>query len=185
MGWRLVFPLILDTGHDKHQYGYHIRRHGDELLYRGAEARYKDAADIETAEKEGAEDAKHRLPKGEDNDSDSQPAPVAEAVVGPGTAGVVHDPVEASQSCNNSSDNGGKVLVLGYVYTGGIGSGRVFAHSTHIKAGPGPVKVDAYDYGNNHRKVGQEAEVQPRNRGGLVPFSYGKKRNGAALAEEA
>ena len=185
MGWRLVFPLVLDAGHDKHQDGDHVRRHGDKLLYRGAEARYKDAADIETAEKEGAEDAKHRLPKGEDNDSDSQPAPVAEAVVGPGTAGVVHDPVEASQSCNNSSDNGGKVLVLGYVYTGGIGSGRVFAYSTHIKAGPGPVKVDAYYYSYNHCKVGQKAEVQSRNRGGLVPFTDGKERNGAALAEEA
>ena len=150
MGWRLVFPLVLDAGHDKHQDGYHIRCHGDELLYRGAEARYKDAADIETAEKEGAEDAEHRLPKGEDNDGNSQPAPVAEAVVGPGTAGVVHDPVEASQSCNNSSDNGRKVLVLGYIYTGGIGSGRVLAHSPHVKAGPGPVKVDAYYYCDYH-----------------------------------
>ena len=100
VGWRLVFPLVLDAGHDKHQDGYYIRRHGDELLYRRAEARYKDAADIETAEEEGTEDAKHRLPQGEDYDSDSQPASVAETVVGPSATGVVHYPVAPSPAAS-------------------------------------------------------------------------------------
>ena len=181
----LVLPLVLDAGHDKHQDGDHVRGHGDELLCGGAEAWYQDAADVETAEEEGAEDAQHRFPQRKDYDGYCQPAPVAKAVVGPGAASVVHYPVEATQSRYDSADYSGEVLILGHVYTGGIGSGRVLAHSPHVEAGSGPVEVEAYRNGDDHRQVSQEAEIQERNHFGLVPPSDGEERYGAAVTEEA
>ena len=185
MGRGLVLPLVLDAGHDKHQDGDHVRCHGDKLFCSRTEARYQDAADIETAEEEGTEDAQHRFPQGEYYDSNCKPSPVAETIVGPGATGVVHNPVEAAQPRYNSTYYGGKILVLCHIDSGGVGSGRIFPHSPHVKAGSGPVEIEADSYGDNHCQVGQEAEVQPRNQFSLVPPSDGEEGDGSAVAEEA
>ena len=97
---RLIFPLASDAGDDQHHQGNHVGNHLIKLLvlhviHTGGDVQIDD---VQTAEQEGGQDAYIRSPDGEDHQGDGKPAPIAEGVVGPDAAGVVHNIVKSAQA---------------------------------------------------------------------------------------
>lgn len=107
---RLVFFAVTDAGEDKHDNRYHVGEHFENFLTCEAYACDVAAGDVESTEDKGAEDGQMRLPHGEDNQSDGQPADGVDAVF-PVTVKVVHDEGETAQTCDGTADAGGSVAV--------------------------------------------------------------------------
>ena len=85
----LILPLFAHGDDDEHHQGDDVGDHLVELLHRQVQAGGDvEIQDVEAAEEDGGQDADVGTPDGEDDQSDGQPAAVAEGVVGPNAVGV-------------------------------------------------------------------------------------------------
>ena len=175
----LVFPLVAHAGNDQNDDGDDIGEHFVQLLDGQIGSRGKEQVqDVQAAEQEGGQDAHIGTPDGENHEGDGKPAPVAEGVVGPDAAGVVHHIVQSAQTRDHTAYAGSHILILAHIDTGGIGGGGVLAHGPQVQAHPGPAehigRGQSHDHcGVGQKTVGQEDFAEPAQ---LV-------REGQALAE--
>jgi len=126
--------LLSGAGEHQHHDGYQIRKHLDDLLLASRKAGDIYAGDIKTAEYVGAEDSGAGLPQSEDNDSDSKPTSVTEAVICPGAGGVVHYEVKTSETRDSTAEAGSDILILSYVDACRVCCSRVLTHCTQIQS---------------------------------------------------
>ena len=148
--------------------------------------------DIQSAEEEGREHADVRLPDRKDDERDGKPAAVAERIVGPDAAGVVHDVVQSAEAGDHAADAGGDVLILIDVDAGSVGRLRIFADGAQVQAHARVLEHISGNERNGHgevgeKTVGQEDLAKPaelrreRQRLGKVAVR-GRERNGRHLA---
>ena len=116
--------------------------------------------DIQSAEEEGREHANVRLPDREDDERDGKPAAVAEGVVRPDAAGVVHDVVQSAEAGDHAADAGGDVLILVDVDAGSVGRLRVFADGAQVQPHARALEHIGRDQRDGHGEVGQKAVGQ-------------------------
>ena len=112
---------------------------------------------VEAAEEDGRQHADVGPPDGEDHQGDGQPAAVAEGVVGPHAAGVVHHVVQAAETGDHAAHAGGQVLIPGDVDAGGVGGGGAFAHGAQVQAGAGVLQEIGGQQGQDNGQIRQEA----------------------------
>jgi len=155
---RLLFLVVPQAGDHQHHHGDHIRQHLVQLLHghlaAGGDVQIQD---VQAAEQDGGQDTDIGTPDGEDHQGDGQPAAVAESVVGPHAAGVVHHVVQAAETGDHAAHAGGQVLIPGNVDTGGVGGGGAFAHGAQVQAGPGVLQEIGGQQGQDNGQVRQEA----------------------------
>ena len=129
----LILALGAHARDDEHEDRDDIGDHLIELLNGEVHTRrQEDMQDIQSAEEERGKHADVRLPDREDDERDGEPATVAEGVVRPDAAGVVHDVVQSAEPGDHAADTGGDVLILVDVDAGGIGRLRVFADGAQV-----------------------------------------------------
>ena len=116
--------------------------------------------DIKPAEEEGGPDCPVRAPDREDDESDGEPAAVAEGVVGPYAAGVVHDVEEAAETGYHAADAGREVFIAGNVDAGGVSGGGVFTDRSEMQTHAGAVEDIVHYYCNDDREINEEAELE-------------------------
>ena len=104
---RLILALFAQRDHDQHDQRDDIRQHLVKLLDGevGA-AGNEDVQNVAAAEENGGQNAHVRTPDREDDQRDGEPAAVAEGVVRPDAAGVVHDVIQAAESGDHAADAG-------------------------------------------------------------------------------
>ena len=155
---RLLFLVVPQAGDHQHHHGDHIRQHLVQLLHghlaAGGDVQIQD---VQAAEQDGGQDTDIGTPDGEDHQGDGQPAAVAESVVGPHAAGVVHHVVQAAETGDHAAHAGGQVLIPGNVDTGGVGGGGAFAHGAQVQAGPGVLQEIGGQQGQDNGQIRQEA----------------------------
>ena len=133
----LILPLLTQGNHDQHHQGDGVGQHLVQLLngHLATGGGQIDVQDVQAAEEDGGQDADIGTPDGEDDQRNGQPAAVTEGVIGPDAVGVVHNIVQAAQSCDHGADAGGQVLILGDIDAGGVGSGSALTHGAQVQAG--------------------------------------------------
>ena len=155
---RLLFHVVAQAGDHQHHHGDHIRQHLVQLLHghlaAGGDVQIQD---VQAAKQDGGQDADIGTPDGEDHQGDGQPAAVAEGVVGPHAAGVVHHVVQAAETGDHAAHAGGQVLIPGDVDAGGIGGGGAFAHGAQVQAGAGVLQEIGGQQGQDNGQIRQEA----------------------------
>ena len=155
---RLLFLVVAQAGDHQHHHGDHIRQHLVQLLHghlaAGGDVQIQD---VQAAEQDGGQDADIGTPDGEDHQGDGQPAAVAEGVVGPHAAGVVHHVVQAAETGDHAAHAGGQVLIPGDVDAGGVGGGGAFAHGAQVQAGAGVLQEIGGQQGQDNGQIRQEA----------------------------
>ena len=131
----LALALVAQAGEDQHDDGDDVGEHLVELLHGQVHAGGNvHVQDVQPAEEEGGQHADVRPPYREDDQRDGQPAAVAEGVVGPYAAGVVHDVVEAAEAGDHAADAGGRVLVAPDVDAGSIRRVGVLTHGAQVQS---------------------------------------------------
>lgn len=156
----LALALLAHTGDDQHDDGDDIREHLEQLLVAHAEILYVVVHDVESAEQERAEDAEIRSPHGENDQRDRQPAAVAERIVRPHAAGIVHDVVQTAQPRNHAADAGGEVLIPPDVDTGGIRRGGVLADGAEMQTDTRAAQHICRDQRDDDGDIGKKAVRQ-------------------------
>ena len=155
---RLLFLVVPQAGDHQHHHGDHIGQHLVQLLHghlgAGGDVQIQN---VQAAEQNGGQDADIGTPDGEDDQGDGQPAPVAEGVVGPHAAGVVHHIVQAAQARDHAADAGGQVLIPGDVDAGGVGGRGAFTHGPQVQTGPGVLQEIGRQQSQDNGQVCQEA----------------------------
>ena len=175
----LVLPLVAHGGQHQHQNGHKIGKHFVQLLHRQVGARGNEQIqNVQSAEKNGAENAHIGTPDGEDYQGNGQPAPIAEGIVGPDAAGVVHDVVQAAQAGDHAAQTGGDELIPADVNARRVRGGRAFAHRPKLKTHPGLFQHIGRNQRQNNGGVGQEAVAQEQ-----LAENPQLVRNGQAPAE--
>ena len=155
---RLLFHVVAQAGDHQHHHGDHIRQHLVQLLHghlaAGGDVQIQD---VQAAEQDGGQDTDIGTPDGEDHQGDGQPAAVAEGVVGPHAAGVVHHVVQAAETGDHAAHAGGQVLIPGDVDAGGVGGGGAFTHGAQVQAGAGVLQEIGGQQGQDNGQIRQEA----------------------------
>ena len=111
---------------------------------------------VQSAEEERGENADVRTPHGEDNERDSEPAAVTEAVIGPYAAGIVHHIIESAETGDHAAGAGGDILIFCDVDARRVRRVGVFAHGTKLEADARAAQDIRADKRNNNGGVGKE-----------------------------
>ena len=131
----LILALVAHTGADEDDYRDEVGQHFVQLLNGEiAAGGDEDIEDVQPAEEDGGQHAETRPPDREDNEGNGEPAPVAEGVVRPDAAGVIHHVVQPAEAGDHAADAGGFVLIFVDIDTGGVGRVRAFADGAQVQA---------------------------------------------------
>lgn len=132
---RIVLPFFLHGNDDKNKDRDHVGEHFVKLLHREIHAgRDEHMENVQSAEEERSENADVRTPHGEDNERDSEPAAVTEAVIGPYAAGIVHHVIESAETGDHAAGAGGDIFIFCDVDARRVRRVGVFAHGTKLEA---------------------------------------------------
>ena len=175
----LVFLLAPDGGDDQHDDRDDVGEHLVELLVRHAGGD-EQVEDVQPAEEDAGEDGDVGTPDREDDQRDGQPAAVAEGVVAPHAAGVVHDVVQTAEARDHAADAGRAVLVAGDVQSRGVRGGRALADGAEVQAEPRPFQHEGRDQGDGNGGVSEKAVAQED-----LPEPAERVREAEAPAESA
>ena len=158
---RLILALLAQRHDDQNDQRDDVGEHLVELLDGKVGAGGdEDIENVEPAEQDGGQHADVRTPDREDDERDGEPAAVAEGVVGPDAAGVVHDVIQAAETRNHAADAGGKVFVLRHVDAGCVRRRRALAHGAQVKTRAGVLEEVRREQCDDDGKVGKEAVGQ-------------------------
>ena len=119
--------------------------------------------DVQTAEQIGGQYAYIGTPYGKDDQGNCQPASVAESVICPNAACVVHNIVKTTETCYHTTDAGSQILVAVDIDAGGVCSGGVFADCPQMKTGTSTLndvrRNEGDGNGQIHKKTVAEEEI--------------------------
>ena len=111
---------------------YHIRNHFIQLLkfHMIHSCRDVQVENVQTTKEDGGKNGNHRTPDGKNNQRDGQPASVTEGIVGPDTAGIVHDIIKAAQTCDHTAHTGSHIFIPCHTDTGCICRSGILSHGS-------------------------------------------------------
>src|SRR5699024_1612271 len=123
----LVFLLLTEAGDYQNDDGNYIRQRLENFLHASSQSGDVKIQDVESAEKESSPYSVQRFPQSEDYKGNRKPSSVAEAVIRPGSAGVLHNEVQAAQTRKTCADAGGKIFILRNVDSRRVRGRRAFS----------------------------------------------------------
>ena len=161
----MILAFLPDGGDDQREDGDNVGQHLQDRDHMHLQIEIVEK-DIQRAEEIGSRNGKRRTPDGEDDDRDGEPSAVAESVVRPDAAGIVHHEEESAESRDHPAHARGNVLIFRYVNTGGVGCGRVFPDRAQMQSHARLFQNEGGDDGNDQRKVdhesvGEEERAEP------------------------
>ena len=158
---RLILALLAQRHDDQNDQRDDVGEHLVELLDgKIGTGGDEDVEDVESAEENGRQHADIRTPDRENDQRNGEPAAVAEGVVRPHAAGVVHDVVQTAETRDHAADAGGKVLVLCHVDTGGVCRCSALTHGAQVEACARVLEKIGRKQRDDDGKVSEEAVGQ-------------------------
>ena len=156
-----MLALLADTRQDQHHDGHHVREHFDDLSLGGRDVGNDVRHNIASTEQDRAQDAEGRLPEDEDDESDCQPTECLDGSgIFPASLDVIHDIVEATETCDYATRKDGHVLIANNVDARGISGSGALSHGAQVKSHAGLVQHDGTDDGHRNGKIHENAMAQ-------------------------
>jgi len=182
---RLMLSLFTHTCDYKHDDGYHVGKHLEELLCFGAESLNIVIRIAESTEEECADYSHRGLPKREDNKCDCHPSSIAEGVVRPNARSIGHNVLKSAESCDGTTDTGSNVSVSCNVYACGVCCCRVLADRAEIESYSCAIEHKGHNDCDCYCKVGHKVvgEKQLSEPSQIVRKGKLYREEGACLCE--
>ena len=143
--------------YDQHYDSNHIREHLKELCSAARKTGNEVINDVESAEEDRAENTHIGLPYGKDNERDSEPAAISEAVIRPNAHRIIHNIVQTAETRYNTSEAGSGILIKLNIYACGICSCGVLTDRAQIESAAGMLEEQCGEQCDDYREISEKA----------------------------
>src|SRR5699024_6243252 len=159
---------LTEAGDYQNDDGNYIRQRLENFLHASSQSGDVQIQDVESAEKESSPYSVQRFPQSEDYKGNRKPSSVAEAVIRPGSAGVLHNKVQTAQTRKACADAGGKIFILRNVDSRRVRGRRAFSDRAEIQSVSGAEQENGKHHCSNdaqvsHKTIAEEKVSQHGN----------------------